>query len=53
MAWMVKNLPAMRETQVHPWVGKIPWRSEWLPTLVFLPGVSHRQRRERLVLILL
>jgi len=22
----------------HPWVGKIPWRKKWQPTLVFLPG---------------
>ena len=28
----------------HPWVGKIPWRREWLPTLVFLPGESQGQR---------
>ena len=28
----------------HPWVGKIPWRREWLPTLVFLPGEFHGQR---------
>ena len=27
-----------------PWVGKIPWRREWLPTLVFLSGESHGQR---------
>ena len=26
------------------WVGKIPWRSKWQPTLVFLPGESHGQR---------
>ena len=26
---MVKNLPAMLETQVCPWVEKIPWRREW------------------------
>ena len=26
-----------------PWVGKIPWRREWLPTPVFLPGKSHGQ----------
>ena len=26
MAQLVKNLPAMWET----WVGKIPWRREWL-----------------------
>ena len=37
VAQMVRNLPAMQETQVqNPWVGKIPWRREWLPTLVFL-----------------
>ena len=24
----------------HPWVGKIPWRRKWQPTLVFLPGES-------------
>ena len=28
----------------HAWVGKIPWRREWQPTPVFLPGESHRQR---------
>ena len=27
-----------------PWVGKIPWRREWLPTPVFLPGELHGQR---------
>ena len=26
------------------WVGQIPWRREWQPTPVFLPGYSHRQR---------
>ena len=29
----------------NPWVGKIPWRREWQPTLVFLLGKSHGQRR--------
>ena len=28
----------------EPWVRKIPWRREWLPTPVFLPGESHGQR---------
>ena len=30
-----------------PWVGKIPWRTAWLPTPVFLPGQrqGHGQRR--------
>ena len=27
-----------------PWVGKIPWRRERLPTPVFFPGKSHGQR---------
>ena len=27
-----------------PWVRKIPWRKEWLPFTVFLPGESHGQR---------
>ena len=27
-----------------PWVGKIPWRKEWQPTPIFLPGEFHRQR---------
>ena len=27
-----------------PWIRKIPWRRKWLPTPVFLPGESHRQR---------
>ena len=26
-------------------IGKIPWRREWLSTLVFLPGDVHGQRR--------
>ena len=30
--------------EFHPWVGKIPWRSAWQPTPVFLPGESHGQR---------
>ena len=28
----------------NPWVGKIPWRREWQPTPVFLPGESHGWR---------
>ena len=31
MAQMVKNLPAVRDTWVQSWVGKIPWRREWQP----------------------
>ena len=29
---------------MYTWVGKIPWRREWLPTPVFLPEKSHGQR---------
>ena len=41
MAQMVKNLPAMQETWVDLWAGKIPWRRAWLPSSVFLPGESQ------------
>ena len=42
MAWAVKNWPAKQETwEIDPWVGKIPWRRKWPPTLIFLPGKSH------------
>ena len=27
-----------------PWVKKIPWRREWLPTPIFWPGESHGQK---------
>ena len=39
VAQMVKNLPAMqcRIPRFDPWVGKIPWRREWLLTPAFLP----------------
>ena len=37
----VKNLPAKYERPgFDPWVGKIPWKRAWKPTLVFLPGES-------------
>ena len=28
----------------NPWVGKIPWRREWQPAPVFLPGQFQGQR---------
>ena len=37
---VVKNLPA----NVDPWFRNIPWRMEWQPTPVFLPGKFHGQR---------
>ena len=42
---MVKNLLAIQELQVNPWVGEIPWRMACQPTPVFLPGESHEQRK--------
>ena len=27
-----------RRHEFDPWLGKIPWRREWQPTTVFLPG---------------
>ena len=41
---MVKNLPAMQRPGFDPWIRKIPWRRERLPTPVFLPGEPHGQR---------
>ena len=38
---LVKNPPAMQETWVPSQVGKIPWRSERLPTPVFWPEEVH------------
>ena len=34
----------MQETQVDPWVEKIPWRRKCQPTPVFLPREYHGQR---------
>ena len=33
------------DPRFNPWVRKIPWRREWLPTPVFLPGELYGQRR--------
>ena len=39
----VKNLQWER-SEFDPWVGRIPWRREWQPTPIFLPGEFHGQR---------
>ena len=43
---VVKNPPARRRKRhgFNPWVGRIPCRRAWKPTLVFLPGESHGLR---------
>ena len=33
-----------KRCEFDPWVRKIPWRREWQPTPVLLPGESRRQR---------
>ena len=42
---MVKNLPAMLRSRLHPWVKNIPRKKEWQPTPVFLSGESNGQKR--------
>ena len=42
MAQLVKNLLYAERPGFDPWVGKIPWRRERLPTPVFWPGEFHR-----------
>ena len=44
VAQMVKNLPAVQETWVQSLGWEDPWRREWQPTPVSLPGESHGQR---------
>ena len=39
-----KNLPAVQETWVWSLGWKIPWRREWQPAPVLLPGEFHGQR---------
>ena len=41
---MVENLPANAgDVSLIPGLGNIPWRREWLPTPVFLPGKPRGQ----------
>ena len=44
VAQMVKNLLAMQETWVQSLGWEDPWRKEWQPTPVSLPGESHGQK---------
>ena len=37
---IIKNQPTWERRGFYPWVGKIPWRRAWQPTLEFLPGES-------------
>ena len=44
VAQLVKNLPAMQETQVRSLGWGHPWRRKWQPTPVFWPRELHGQR---------
>ena len=45
---VIRNLPAnagdTRDVVFDPWVEKIPWRRQWHPTPVLLPGKFHGWR---------
>ena len=46
LPWWLRGKEPACQCRRHgfPWVGKIPWRREWQPTLVSLPEESHGQR---------
>ena len=44
VAQLVKICLQCWRPRFNPWVRKVPWRREWLPTPVFLTGESHGQR---------
>ena len=44
VAQMVKNLPAMWETQIRSLGWEDPWRRQWQPAPIFVPGEFHGQR---------
>ena len=42
--WLRRICLQCRRPGFNPWVGKIPWRRERLPTPVFWPGEFHGRR---------
>ena len=47
LPWWLRWLSILlqrRRPGFDSWVGKSPWRREWQPTPVFLPGEFHPQR---------
>ena len=48
---MVKNLPAMQETQFHPRVREMPWKRKWQPTPVFLGTITLLYRVSQVALV--
>ena len=41
---LLVNTGDIKRPGFYPWVHKIPWRRDWQPTPVFLPGESYGQR---------
>ena len=41
--WWLRRCTAC-STGFNPWIRKMPWRMEWQPTPLFLPGEFHGQR---------
>ena len=48
VAQRIKNLPAVQETQVHRWDGRIPWRRAWQPTSILAWRISWTEEPGRL-----
>ena len=47
LSWWLRQLRIFlecRRPRFDPWVGKIPWTREWLPTPIVLPRKFHGQR---------
>ena len=47
ISWWLRDKESTCQWRRHgfdPWIGKIPWRKKWQPTLVFFPGDVHGQR---------
>ena len=42
--WVLALAYQYKRHGFNSWVKKIPWRREWRPTPVFMPGQSHGQR---------
>ena len=47
LSWWLRRqtiCPLCERCRFDSWVRRIPWRREWLPTPVFLPGEFHGQK---------
>ena len=44
LSFLMLSFMQCRRPGFDPWIGKVPWRREWLPSPVFLPGEFHGQR---------